>query len=373
MNLLKSDSKLSEDNLFNSYSRDSVWKEFSEGLLSYRMSKNRLKLSKKNKLLKRAIKKFTHFISLVPDYNPAYGYLGISYYQMGELNLALKSLNEAISRSEKKHNFNLILYRGIVYHKLSDNKKALADFSYLVNNSCENLNAYYHRAILFWEEKRYKDAIVDLTKAINILLRNDIYYTGTDLECPPTEQLRKLRAECYLRIKDYRNAITDYSKILETDYDNETLFSRGKCSYFLNNWDDALADLRLVAKNDPYQHEAFYLCGEINFELLKYENAIEDFTKSISLLLNNVKAYIRRAWAYCQIGCVTEALKDLATAKDLDPENAELYRIYGVVFLNLRMPVKAIESFRISANLGDEISQEWLRDNKLLINYYIEE
>jgi len=351
-----------EAGLFNQADGDAVWKDFSEGLLNYRMSKNSKDSGKRNELLKQAVKKFTNFISLKPDYNLTYCYLGISYFLLGNYNLALKALNEAITGSKERININLILYRGIVYQKLLEYKKALNDYSFVLEQAPDNTDAYYHRALLHIASGYPDEAISDLSNTINLYLGRHINHSGIDPEYPAAEELRILRAECYFTKEDYHNAIYDYSKVLDAEPDNEIRCKRGECFYLIGEYDNALADLSEVVENDRLNYEAYYLRGSVYIAQADYERAVFDFTSAIGLFLNNTKAYIRRAYAYSYLGSHTEALKDLETAKELCPENPELHRTYGVVFLNMHMRIK---NLKIAASLGDKVSQNWLKKKRI--------
>ena len=153
-------------------------------------------------------------------------------------------------------------------------------------------------------------------------------------------------------------------------FDNEILCRRGECYYLTGENDKALIDLTAAIEENPYNHEAFYLRGSVYIALTNYEPALDDFTSSVNLLLNNVKAYIRRAYVQSHLGNHTEALKDLETAKEIDPNSTELYRTYGVVFLQMHMRAKAGEYLRIAAGMGDKVSQNWLKKKGFTLKEY---
>lgn len=359
-----------ESGLFSHENNGDAWSEFSEGLLNYRMSKNATDPRKEREFLLQAVKNFTQFISLKPDYNPAYSYLGISYYLLGKYKLALKALNESISMSHDSNNINLILYRGLTWQKLSEDKKALNDFSYIIEHAPDCRDAYYYRALLHIDAGHCEAAIGDLSSALNLDRERHVRCNETQTGYLPAEDLRVMRAGCYFIRRDYQNAIYDYTKVLEKRPDYGILCKRGECYYLAGDYNNALADLSGIAEHDPYNYEAFYIRGSVYIALSEYERSVSDFTSAVSLLLNNAKAFIRRAYAYSFLGSYTDALKDLETAKEIEPDNMELYRTYGVVFLQMHMRTKAAEYLRIAASLGDKVSQNWLKKKGFTLKEY---
>jgi len=64
-------------------------------------------------------------------------------------------------------------------------------------------------------------------------------------------------AACHLRTADWRGAVEECNKVLEVEKDNgKALLRRGKAYNELNEWDNAMADLRRVAEADPPVPEA---------------------------------------------------------------------------------------------------------------------
>jgi tetratricopeptide (TPR) repeat protein len=260
----------------------------------------------------------------------------------------------------------LYLYRGYANEHSGNPKKALADYSEAIHINPAYYDAYYLRSSLCFKMKKFNTVILDTTTAINLpseLKRQDTRFSG--LSCVDDNVLRNLRADACFFSGDYRNAANDYTLLLGSrNYSAEALRKKAECLYHLGSFTEAVKIFTRVLERDPYSAEAYFLRGSIYLNDEQYELAENDFTKSISLLLNNTKAYIRRAYAESFNGRHTDALKDLETAKALEPDNPELLRTYGVVFLNMKMKVKAIDYFRRAANTGDTVSSNWLKRNK---------
>src|SRR5882724_1238725 len=81
---------------------------------------------------------------------------------------------------------------------------------------------------------RFKDAVKDFDKAIELKTNADLYY---------------YRANARFELKEYKEAVSDYSKAIEMN-----------SNYF----------------------EAFYNRGNTRFEMKDYSSAIEDFDKALA-------------------------------------------------------------------------------------------
>ena len=67
----------------------------------------------------------------------------------------------------------------------------------------------------------------------------------------------------------------------------------------------------------PNYFEAYYHRGCINFEISKYEDAIDDFSKIIESEPNNFKLYLKRSECYKILGKTQEFYADIDKAKSL--------------------------------------------------------
>ena len=126
------------------------------------------------------------------------------------------------------------------------------------------------------------------------------------------------RGNTYLHLKNYSQAIEDYTKIIKLNPNYVWAYNnRGDTYYNLKNYSQAIEDDTQVIKLDPNFAGAYYNRGVAYYNLKNYSQAIEDYTQSIKLNPKDAAAYYNRGIAYKEIGENEKAEKDFAKACEL--------------------------------------------------------
>lgn len=212
----------------------------------------------------------------------------------------------------------------------------------MLNDPSLNAEFYYNRGTAYHFLGDYPHAIDDFSKAIEIE--------------PPFLKAYLLRGDAYLSLDNYQQAIKDFDKAIELDPDNcKAYHNRGNAYYGLGDY-QAKNDYRTAIKLDPGRAETtttgdyandvdmmepirlpiHFMRGSAYFDIGDYEQAIEDFSKSIKLDPNNYKAeaYFRRGNAYDKLGDFIQAIKNYSKAIELDPKL--ICKRVAAVFGNLK-------------------------------------
>jgi tetratricopeptide (TPR) repeat protein len=150
------------------------------------------------------------------------------------------------------------------------------------------------------------------------------------IELDPTNRAVYIwRAEVNEKLHRYKEAIIDYSFVLSFDPKSEYTRSCGvplDQGYFrraddyraIHQLDNAIADYTSILKLDPSEEEAFRFRGDCYFSKGRYELALADYTKSISLDSRSASnTYLARAKVYEAMKRVDLAKKDRSTAAEL--------------------------------------------------------
>ena len=139
---------------------------------------------------------------------------------------------------------------------------------------------YLTSGVVLIHKKKYKDAIVDLNRALdlaqglnNSFLENKIYVN---------------RGAAYQKLFEYDAALNDYSKAIQLNDNNPNVFMyRGFLYYKNNEYEQALVDFNTVIDIDPQNPFAYYNRGMIYLKQDNEDKACEDFHKSCELGNNN--------------------------------------------------------------------------------------
>ncbi len=105
-----------------------------------------------------------------------------------------------------------------------------------------------------------------------------------------------------------------------------------------------------------------------------YALAVDDFTKAIYALPNNLPAYLGRAQAQEKLGRYREALRDYDRATRLDLDNANTYLDRGQVLELLKLDTEAIEDYDTAIRLKPRVPHAYaLRGRaKAKVRHYAE-
>ena len=220
-----------------------------------------------------------------------------------------QSSNNSISISSSKNNSKTAedyFYKG--YNSKCEKSDKLCN-QYKVDNytKCLELDpdygpwAYNNRANAYLNLGRFYDAIDDYSKAIRIDRNYESAYYGRGL--------------VYKKLEKYRDAIDDFNKAIKIDPDDCGAYvARGNVYYSLGEYRDAISDYNKAIRKDRNYLLGYYNRGNAYRVLEEYYNAIDDYNKVIKIDPNHARAYNARGTAkwylksgnYCsdyKIGC----------------------------------------------------------------------
>ncbi len=134
----------------------------------------------------------------------------------------------------------------------------------------------------------------------------------------------------------YKRAIEDYDRSLEIDPDAaRTVYNKGGAYHYIGQSRRAIELYTKAIELDPKPDEFYFNRGTTYSQIKEYDLAIDDYTKTISISPNHFKAYVNRGNAYVWKGQREEGLKNYARAIKLNPKYAETYANRGLVLLEL--------------------------------------
>jgi tetratricopeptide (TPR) repeat protein len=268
-----------------------------------------------------------------------------------------------------------------------------------------NADLLFNKGLKALEVNNYDSAIDSFTQVIRINGKNPSSYIS--------------RGTALYGKKNYSGAIEDYNtaiKLVEQAYSKKTLsntnisslrtlayLNRGITYYSLNQLDLAKKDLdssiyynplsKGIVNSNPRwlsQLSLSYLNrGNVYSAMNKQGNAIEDYTKAISIDENNIQAYLNRSSIYYDQGNYQKALDDVQNAimnlnnsSKTNTTEYTLSRAYnklGAIYLSSGFFDRASDSFekaiKLNPNDGDiyynkGLLYSELRDNALALESF---
>jgi len=128
---------------------------------------------------------------------------------------------------------------------------------------------YYEIGIQANDNKNYKDAEVYFSKYLEKFSGDATAYYK--------------RGYARFKLKEYKQAISDFSTVLEKSETSESFFYRGNCYYSLKDYKNALTDYTKALQQEPDNYDIYYNRGYANFRLKNYSEAVTDWQKAIEL------------------------------------------------------------------------------------------
>ena len=202
-----------------------------------------------------------------------------------------------------------------------DEKDPNADFPKAIKTAFEKYNS-----------SNYKEAIVDLNKAIKLQ--------------PKYAPAYNLRGLCKSGLKDFKNSISDYDKAIKLKPDYAAAYmNRGDSNAYLKRNKKAFEDYLEVTKIDSKNDTAFDYCGLQKTVLGNFEESIKYFDKAININPNNADYYLSRGFSKLKLNNKQSAYLDLKKAKELGSKDAaQAIKKYLPQYLKENTPhLKALE------------------------------
>jgi tetratricopeptide (TPR) repeat protein/S1-C subfamily serine protease len=339
----------------------------------------------------QAIDDLTQAIQLDPKNAQYYSHRGYAYSALKKYQQAITDFTKAIQLDPK--NAQYYNARGLVYGSLEDYKKAIEDITEAIRLDPKDFSYYASRGIAYSGLKDYKQAISDLTEAIRLDPKNAPYTVqGLRYSEFKDNKLRissyntqlsivyATRGDAYSKLKEYKQAIDDYTQAMKIDPENAEYYkNRGSAYVQLKEYKQAIDDYTQAIKIDDKNAIYYVGRGLAYFRLKDYKQAINDWTQAIKLDPKNAGYYGARGDAYLQLKDYKQAINDWTQAIQLDPKNAGYYGARGYAYLQLKDYKQAINDYTQAIQLdpkngiyygGRGLAYFQLKDYKQAINDY---
>ncbi|MCD7971400.1 MAG: tetratricopeptide repeat protein [Candidatus Azobacteroides sp.] len=167
---------------------------------------------------------------------------------------------------------------------------------------------------------------------------------------PVAEDLKRLSLN-----GEYQKIIDDYSSNAE-EYSVHALHYIVAAYLMLDDEENSKKYLDLSIEKDPYNPEAFYLRGCLLNYMEKYEEAIPDFRKAISLSFENMEVYMAIGDAYYYLEEYAGALDSYSKATAQNPTTDRAFYMVSMVYEALNDKPNMLKSLYVAKeNIKEEI------------------
>jgi tetratricopeptide (TPR) repeat protein len=253
----------------------------------------------------KAVEDYRSAARLQPSFAPSYEALG-RVLAKRDPQTALAELTEAIRRDPQSP---ALRSRAILYLSLKQFEPALRDFDQAIASDGSDNIAYLDRGVAEQELGDLKDALADYTRSIEL-----------DTTVPALAD----RGSAYARLGEREKARADFDAALAIEPNNvAALIGRADANYALVAQDPkrlaaSLEDYTRVIEAAPKNAAAYFVRGNIHFDLKDFAAAYSDYSESLALDPNQPTTLFNRSLAAEHLGHPADAAKDRRAAHALD-------------------------------------------------------
>ncbi len=303
-----------------------------------------------------------------------------TYLQKTDVHLKMSDIHGAIQTLEKlialnPANQQAFMKRGVVFRAAGEINRSIADFNRLIELNPSNEIAYNNRGLTYFKGDACEQAIMDYSTAIDLnAVYAEAWYNRAvaknkigDAEGAKADMRRagelnpKFAVSSYVKragMSVYSKLVTDYSKAISENPNNQSPYLARAIAYRkLGNIQGAIQDCETAIKLNDRDSECYLVRGEVQFYAQNYDEAVNDFTKSLSLRHDAITMYFR-SMAKRRKGDYQGAISDQAKALEMRPRLADDYINRGYAKSNTGDFLGAVEDFEMARDIFREKQDE---------------
>ena len=163
--------------------------------------------------------------------------------------------------------------------------------------------------------------------------------------------------------KEYKDALINFNKAIEQDSSYfQAYYMRGNVKQAFEDQHGAMKDYNYAIEINPKLSEAFFERGNVKFNLQDYYGAIADYSKTIELNENHVEAYYKRGQAKQQLEAYADAINDCSAILKINPKNIDAYYLRGILRIEHGKTEEGCLDLSKAGELGDLKAYEVIRE-----------
>lgn len=323
-----------------------------------------------------------------PDNGYAFAWLALVRNYNEEFGRALTAANVAVKKiPSKDKEYKAFAYgiRAQVYLNLEDTIQALKDYSQAINIVPDDDRFYNQRAQVYYEQGKYDLADKDYLKMISLKEGDVMGYMGIGRNAnaqkryenaikqfdyvvklePNYSSAYSFRAESYIGLKKYNEAIDDVISALGIDRDRKAFYELQELAD--SAFEQTVAKLKVQKIKEPNEQSWDYDLGIVYERTAKYNKAIAYYKESLEKESNIITAS-RISSCYDDLGDYDKALEYCNQAIALDSVKTNYLYEKANILDNAGRTQEAIKTMSdYIANTPDEpagyYQRGWFKDH----------
>jgi tetratricopeptide (TPR) repeat protein len=283
----------------------------------------------------------TKAIELDPKYALAY-YYRANAYEASERARKILDYSKAIELDPQNPLYYIA--RGWIFVNAGENASGLSDLIKATQVDPSRPYSYFQLADYHERQRDDDNAQANYDKAVEV--------------GPKSADAFIERAGFYQRKDQLLTSDLDFYKAVELAPKRSSEFYNVRARWYSSgtkpNYDKALADINKAIEADP----ARYISVRANIYYNKgdYQNAVDDYTRAISLNPKNHGSYISRGNTYAKLNDMPKALADFDKYAELEPQSTSPFTARGRLYKEQGDFAKAVEEYSKAIQISPNAS-----------------
>jgi tetratricopeptide (TPR) repeat protein len=169
------------------------------------------------------------------------------------------------------------------------------------------------------------------------------------------------RGDAFFMLEEYEKAIDDYDEAAQMQESGALFFRRATAMIQLGKLAAAEDDISKAIALSPDYADAWRVRGDIAARDFRGENAIEYYSKSLTLDDSDGRVYLGRAVVYRDLNQIDRALADIEEAIELgEDDRAWTFHLRGMCYLDLEKFDRAIADLTTAIKMGETEAQVFI-------------
>lgn len=335
----------------------------------------------KIKQYKSALPFYTEAIELCPDSPTYYGNRSACYMMLNRFELALEDARKSVQLDAKfEKGYLRILKCGIALGDVMTAENAAKTLQEIQPNnatyknelnSLERLKQYENEATKAYEKKDYRKVVYCMDRCMD--------------ESPTCTRYQTTKGECLTFLGRYQEAQEIANRILHLDKGNaDAIYVRGMCLFYEDNIDSALSHFQQVLRLAPDHKKAMDVYkrakllkqkkeeGNDAFKAGRFQDACKLYTEALAIdplnKIINAKLYFNRATVLCRLTKTKEAVEDCTAALNLDTNYLKALLRRAKCYMDLGEYEDAVRDYEKVCKLNrSRESKKLLQDAKIAL------
>ena len=261
--------------------------------------------------------------------------------------------------------FALSFWNFFVQVPIWENEMSL--WSHCVKNVQISPHAYDNLGFLKFKQKKYKEALPYLNKAIKISPFFPKAYNHRGMVLYKLNQLKEAMKNYNLSIRLY---LTDKKMLSRENHLSlsDAYYNRAKLFKHRKEYTPAINDYLLSIKSNPLNSDSFNNLGGLYLLIKENQKAITSFKKAVYLKPKNAIFHYNTAVAYQMSAKNTKALEHYEHALLLNNKIAQIYANRAIIYFQQRKYKLSYLEVKKAQKMGISVNQNLLKALKEKIN-----